>query len=125
MLAPAFFYTEISTPCWRIRWETSKSHRRWQEDCSVSSLHTSNCCMISFISINISETEDSDSGLLGFSLSNFVLPLWSCVGKRYIYSLSYVWAFREYVLSPPKNILPYFMQKMGLLVVSLIYFEAP
>lgn len=66
-----------------------------------------------------SETEVSDSGLLGLWLWNFVLPLWPCMGKRNIHWLSCVWSFRKYILSPPTDVLPYFMWKTVLSVVQL------
>lgn len=65
-----------------------------QEDFSFCSLHTSNCCLISFTSVNTcahSETQVSASALLGFfSLSHFELPLWSYKGNFIILWMDFV-----------------------------------
>lgn len=70
-----------------------------------------------------SETELSDSGLLGLWLWNFVLPLWPCMGKRNIHSLSCVWSSRKYILPPPTDVLPYFIWKTGLSVIPGMFWN--
>lgn len=68
----------------------TRDSRRIAVSAAAGSLQTSNCFMISFISVSICTHNENrfPTYLFGFLLANFILPFGSHMGKRCIYSIS-------------------------------------